>query len=95
MATDPKFLQLRSAYDEAFAAFAREVRCSGAMIDAAESAYRVRRDALAAYLIRREVERIAHRLWVQSGCPLGTAERDWARAELQLPAGRQLLRCVA
>jgi hypothetical protein len=95
MAIDPMFSQLRSAYDQAFAAFAREVRCSGATSETAERAYRERRDALAAYLIHREVERIAHRLWVQSGCPLGTAERDWARAELQLPAGRYLLRCAA
>ena len=95
MANDLMLARLRSAYDDAFAALAREVRSCGANVQAAEYVYRARRNALAAYLIHREVQRRAYRLWEQSGRPHGSADWDWALAEHQLPGGGRLLRAVA
>jgi hypothetical protein len=108
MANDLKLEYLRHAYDLAFAALAREVRnwiafpageagngVAEQRVRIAEDLYRERRDALAAYLVRREVERRAYRLWEQSGRPFGTADRDWTRAETQIPGSRRILSCVA
>lgn len=109
MTNDLKLDYLRNAYDAAFAVFAAEVRAwdalqveagagaaaSEARVQAAHAVYRARRDALACYLIRREVERRAYRLWEQSGRPYGTADRDWTHAEGQIPGGRSLLSCGA
>jgi hypothetical protein len=108
MANDLKLEYLRQTYDGAFAALAGEVRqwialqsreadrvAAEARVRAAEAVYRARRDALAAYLIRREVERRAYRLWEQSGRPHGTDVGDWTRAERQIPGSRRILSCVA
>ena len=109
MANDPKLEYLRSAYHAAFSALAEEVRTwiavrplagdgaklAEARVRAAEIVYRGRRDAFAALLIRREVERRAYRLWEQSGRPHGTADGDWYHAETLIPGSRSLLRRVA
>ena len=109
MANDLKLDYLRSAYKAAFSALAGEVRnwvavrslagegekLAEARVRAAEVVYRGCRDAFAAWLIRREVERRAYRLWEQSGCPYGTADGDWYRAERQVPGSRSLLGRVA
>lgn len=30
---------------------------------------------------REEIERLAYQLWIERGCPEGTAQEDWDRAE--------------
>jgi hypothetical protein len=35
----------------------------------------------------KEIAELAHRLWVERGCPEGTAEADWFAASQQLRAG--------
>ena len=45
---------------------------------------------------REEIAVRAHRLWEQRGCPAGSAEEDWFRAEEEIsreqPAGDELVR---
>lgn len=31
-----------------------------------------------------EIQRVAYRLWQERGCPIGTPEADWFRAEQKL-----------
>lgn len=33
---------------------------------------------------REEITRLAHQFWIQRGCPIGTPEEDWFRAEAEL-----------
>lgn len=33
---------------------------------------------------QEEIARLAYELWMQRGCPLGSPEEDWCRAEEQL-----------
>jgi hypothetical protein len=33
---------------------------------------------------REDIERLAYRLWLERGCPAGTPEQDWDRAEQML-----------
>jgi hypothetical protein len=35
----------------------------------------------------RQIATLAHQLWVERGCPCGTPDEDWFRAEKQLQAG--------
>lgn len=36
-----------------------------------------------------EVRRLAYRYWEQRGCPVGTPEEDWVRAEAELQDTRR------
>jgi hypothetical protein len=31
-----------------------------------------------------EIARLAHKFWVERGCPIGSPEEDWLRAEAEL-----------
>lgn len=31
-----------------------------------------------------EITRLAHQFWIERGCPIGTPEEDWFRAEAEL-----------
>jgi hypothetical protein len=37
-----------------------------------------------------EIERLAHRYWLERGSPIGTPEEDWFRAEDEIRRRRQL-----
>ena len=38
---------------------------------------------------REDIEQLAYRLWLERGCPSGTPEQDWDRAETMLRSSRQ------
>jgi hypothetical protein len=38
---------------------------------------------------REDIERLAYRLWLERGCPAGTPEQDWDRAEQMLRSSQQ------
>jgi hypothetical protein len=33
---------------------------------------------------REEIARLAHQFWIERGCPIGTPEEDWFRAEVEV-----------
>jgi hypothetical protein len=33
---------------------------------------------------REEITQLAHQFWIERGCPLGTPEADWSRAEEEI-----------
>lgn len=33
---------------------------------------------------REEVTRLAHEFWIERGCPIGTPDEDWFRAEAEV-----------
>lgn len=35
---------------------------------------------------RQKIERLAYRLWMERGCPIGSDQEDWFRAENMLNA---------
>jgi hypothetical protein len=37
-----------------------------------------------------DIERLAHRYWLERGSPIGTPEEDWFRAEDEIRRRRQL-----
>ena len=37
---------------------------------------------------RAEIEAVAYRFWLERGCPIGSPEVDWLRAENELASGR-------
>ena len=40
---------------------------------------------------QREISALAYELWIQRGCPLGSPEVDWFRAEEELKSRKELL----
>ena len=38
-----------------------------------------------------EISALAYELWIQRGCPLGSPEVDWFRAEEELKSRKELL----
>ncbi len=38
-----------------------------------------------------EISALAYELWIQRGCPLGSPEVDWLRAEEELKSRKELL----
>lgn len=36
--------------------------------------------------IRTEIEQLAHQHWIDRGCPIGTPDEDWIRAEREIRA---------
>jgi hypothetical protein len=41
-----------------------------------------------------EIEALAYQLWLERGCPAGSPEQDWFRAEKQLSAPREITRAA-
>ncbi len=37
---------------------------------------------------RSEIEQLAHQYWIERGCPTGTPDEDWLRAEQEIRARR-------
>jgi hypothetical protein len=82
------FHRFREAYDDAFQRLSVAVHEHATVADA-EREYHERRDSLAHVIMnanrlrqqRLAVELLAYSLWEQAGCPSGTAESDWYRAE--------------
>jgi hypothetical protein len=33
---------------------------------------------------REEIARLSHQFWIERGCPIGTPEEDWLRAEAEV-----------
>lgn len=40
---------------------------------------------------QREISALASELWIQRGCPIGSPEVDWFRAEEELKSRKELL----
>jgi hypothetical protein len=62
-----------------------------AVMAGSESPQDVTQDVISEPVNQAEISALAYELWIQRGCPLGSPEVDWFRAEEELKSGKKLL----
>ena len=62
-----------------------------ALVAGSESPQNATQNVISEPSNQREISALAYELWIQRGCPLGSPEVDWFRAEEELKRLKELL----